>query len=94
VLCFRINLLENDSIAASIARGALAHFNYSHAATGCNLLHLVYLNIVTKRGKGRGYLERLTDCCRLAHGGVKRCVMNPLTLPSSKKHELELGERD
>lgn len=60
MLRFRINLLENDSIAAHSRTPITAD-----GATGCNLLHLVYLNIVTKRGKGRGYLERSTDCASL-----------------------------
>lgn len=57
MLRFRINLLENDSIAAHSRTPITAD-----GATGCNLQHLVYLNIVTKRGKGREYLERSTDC--------------------------------
>lgn len=67
VLRFRINLLENDSIAAAVELAVRARTpitpGVTRPAAGCNLhLHFVHLNIVTKRGgKGRGYLERTTD---------------------------------
>lgn len=63
VLRFRINLLENDRHRRRhLAALARAHSNY--ARRGRNLLHFVRLNIVTKRGKGREYLGRSTDCSR------------------------------
>lgn len=77
VLRFRINLLENDRHRRRhLAARALAHSNYGRR--GRNLLHLVRLNIVTKRGRGREYLGRSTDCSRRVHGESKRFTIDPL----------------